>query len=64
MPSVIRQVKEKDLVYLEGLLVDLQVVDGTRTGHVKTSLSREDTGDGACEMLYVERLMVNGRLYE
>lgn len=61
---VLRRIEENDLVYLEGYLVDLQVVDGARTGQVLTSLSREDTGEGACEILYVERLIVNGRLYE
>lgn len=64
LDKALRQVEKDDLVYLEGYLVDLQVRDGDRVGHVNTSLSREDTGAGACEVLYVERLVVNGRLYE
>ncbi len=64
LDKALRQVEKDDLVYLEGYLVDLQVHDGARVGHVNTSLSREDTGDGACVVLYVERLVVNGRLYE
>ncbi|MEJ2749825.1 MAG: hypothetical protein P8183_18235, partial [Anaerolineae bacterium] len=64
LDKALRQVEKNDLVYLEGYLVDLQVREGGRVGHVYTSLSREDTGDGACEILYVERLVVNGRLYE
>lgn len=64
LDKALRQVKENDLVYLEGYLVDLQVLDGARVGQVKTSLNREDTGDGACELLYVERLIVNGQLYK
>ncbi len=64
LDKVLRQVEKNDLVYLEGYLVDLQVRDDGRVGHVNTSLSREDTGAGACELLYVERLVVNGRLYE
>ncbi len=59
-----RQLEKNDLVYLEGYLVDLQVRDGAGVGRVNTSLSREDTGAGACEVLYVERLVVDGRLYE
>jgi hypothetical protein len=61
LDKALRQVEKDDLVYLEGYLVDLQVRDGGRVGHVNTSLSREDTGAGACELLYVERLVVNGR---
>jgi len=57
-------VQKDDLVYLEGYLVDLQVQDGARVERVSTSLSREDTGAGACEMLYVESLIINSRLYE
>ncbi len=64
LDKALRQIEKNDLVYLEGYLVNLQVRDGDRVGHVNTSLSREDTGDGACEILYVERLVVNGRLYE
>lgn len=64
LDKALRQLEENDLVYLEGYLVDLQVVDGARVGQVHTSLSREDTGDGACEILYVERLIVNGQVYE
>jgi hypothetical protein len=64
LDRALRQVEKEDLVYLEGYLVDLQVQDGARVGHVNTSLTREDTGAGACEVLYVERLVVDGRLYE
>ncbi len=64
LDKVLRQVEKDDLVYLEGYLVDLQVRDDGRVGHVNTSLSREDTGAGACEVLYVERLVVDDRLYE
>jgi hypothetical protein len=64
LDKALRQVEKNDLVYLEGYLVNLQVRDDGRVGHVNTSLSREDTGAGACELLYVERLVVDGRLYE
>lgn len=64
LDKALRQLKENDLIYLDGYLVDLEVVDGDCVGQVHTSLSREDTGDGACEILYVERLIVNGRLYK
>lgn len=43
-------VKRHDLVTLEGLLVEVQLPNG---GHWKSSLSREDSGGGACEVLWV-----------
>ena len=64
LDKALRQVHKDDLVYLEGYLVDLQVQEGARVERVSTSLSREDTGAGACEILYVERLIINSQLYE
>lgn len=50
----LRRAKPGDLVTLEGLLVDVE-----RSGRtMKTSLSRDDIGDGACEILWVERAKV------
>ncbi len=49
-----------DRIRIRGLLVDL--VDGE--GHTfKTSLTRTDTGAGACEVLWVQELQVGDRLY-
>jgi hypothetical protein len=45
-------VRVGDVVKLEGDLVDLKGGDFT----IRTSLTREDTGAGACEVLYVESL--------
>ena len=64
LEKALRQIQENDLVYLEGYLVDLQVQDGSREGRVSTSLTRDDKGAGACEILYVERLILDGRLYK
>jgi hypothetical protein len=47
-------------VRLAGLLVDAQGEDGFRWS---TSLSREDTGAGSCEVLWVEELQVGRRRY-
>lgn len=50
-------------VELQGYLVD---VDATRDGHSfwwHSSLSREDTGDGSCEVLYLERVVARGKVY-
>jgi hypothetical protein len=47
-----------DVIELEGLLVDLDRDDG---GRARTSLTRTDTGAGACEIIWVERLAVRYR---
>lgn len=50
-----------DLVRLDGWLVDIQGEDGERWG---TSLSRTDTGDRSCELLYVTELLARGARYQ
>jgi hypothetical protein len=42
-----------DVIEVEGLLVDLDRDDG---GRARTSLTRTDTGAGACEIVWVQRL--------
>jgi len=49
-----------DLVRLEGDLVD---VEGPGGFVWKTSLTRTDTGPGACETLYVRAVTIGGRRY-
>ncbi len=45
-----------DQVRLRGLLVDYATTSGTQ--HRQTSLVRDDQGNGACEVLFVEALQV------
>jgi hypothetical protein len=49
------RLRSGDVIALEGLLVDLDRDDG---GRARTSLTRTDTGAGACEIIWVERLAV------
>lgn len=49
-----------DAVRLRGLLVD---VDERGGGSWRTSLTRKDTGAGACEILWVEEVQVGDRRY-
>lgn len=46
-------VKPGDVVRLDGWLVDVEALDGWRW---ETSRSRTDTGDGACELMYVRAM--------
>jgi hypothetical protein len=47
------RVRRGELVHIEGFLVDASRPDGWRW---RSSLTRDDTGDGACELVYVEEL--------
>jgi hypothetical protein len=49
----LEQVRAGQVIHLEGFLVD-----ATRPGgwHWNTSMTRNDTGAGACELIYVERV--------
>jgi hypothetical protein len=45
------RVREGEVIHLEGFLVDASRPGGWRW---KTSMTRDDTGNGACELVYVE----------
>lgn len=50
----IKKIKPDDLVYLKGTLIEIQTQDGWRW---RSSLSRVDTGNGACELMRVESIV-------
>jgi hypothetical protein len=66
-PNLARAAKSLAPGDIAELAGDLVRVDGRR-GQEKvwwvSSLSRDDTGDGSCELLYLRRLRVNGKIYE
>jgi hypothetical protein len=49
-------IDEGDLVTLTGKLVNVSADDGWRWN---SSLTRSDTGQGACELIYVESLSIH-----
>ena len=51
----IMKLREGDLVVLQGYLVDVDHESGWRW---RTSMTRTDTGAGACEIVYVESVIV------
>lgn len=51
----LEQVREGQVVHIEGFLVDASRADGW---HWRTSMTRDDTGAGACELIYVEQVNV------
>ncbi len=58
--SALSHVRRGDVVRLEGDLVDVEGPDGFVW---KTSLTRTDTGAGACETLYVRAVTIGTRVY-
>jgi hypothetical protein len=50
----LKKLREGDIVLIQGYLVDVYHVSGWRW---QSSMSRTDTGNGACELVYVESLL-------
>ncbi len=55
MRERLQEIRRGHIVHARGYLVDADHESGFRW---QTSLSREDTGDGACELFYVERIEI------
>lgn len=53
--GALKRVRKGQLVHIEGFLVDASDPNGWRW---KTSMTRGDTGAGACELVYVESVQV------
>jgi hypothetical protein len=53
--DALERVREGQVVRFSGLLVEATRPDGWRW---RSSLSREDSGGGACEIVFLERLEV------
>ena len=53
--AMLDRVRAGEVVRIEGFLVDASRPDGW---HWNSSLTREDTGNGACELVYVESLTI------
>ncbi|MDD5562386.1 MAG: hypothetical protein PHQ91_01615 [Thermoanaerobaculaceae bacterium] len=59
-----RSLSEGDVAELAGELVAIEGRKDGQTVRWRSSLSRQDTGDGSCEILYLRRLRVGGKVYE
>ena len=54
----LRDIRHGDIIWAKGFLVDVDHENGFRW---RTSLSRNDTGNGSCELFYIERLLIEPR---
>ena len=53
--KTLKKVSANDVVYLKGALVQIEMDNGWRW---RSSLSREDTGAGACELMRVDQVRI------
>ncbi|MDP8218958.1 MAG: hypothetical protein P9M03_09560 [Candidatus Theseobacter exili] len=53
--SLIKKLRRGNIVSLQGFLVKVDASDGW---HWKSSMSRKDSGDGACELIWVEKMKI------
>ncbi len=60
----VASIRTNDRIEMEGYLVDVYANVKGNTYNWNTSLSRDDRGDGSCEILYLKKLKVNYRVYE
>lgn len=54
----LKRIRVGDVVSLEGMLVEADKANGWRW---RSSLTRDDTGNGACELVYVQSLTIRPR---
>jgi len=54
----IKKIKKGDLIKLKGYLVDVDFKESNNVELWQTSRSRSDTGNGACEIFYVEEATI------
>lgn len=62
--KAVQKIKEGQKVKIDGYLVSVRYVMAKGEYTQVSSLSRSDTGDGACEIVYVKKLQVGDRLYQ
>ncbi len=63
LETILLKLRKDDRIMLEGQLVDVEAANAKNKWQNQTSLTRADSGNGACEILLVERLIWNGQEY-
>ncbi len=60
---VLKSIKKNDNVSIEGYLVRIEGYSKNRKVNWGTSLTRNDSGDRSCELIYAKTIRVNERVY-
>ena len=63
LETILLKIRKDDRIMLEGQLVDVEATNAKKRWQNQTSLTRADSGNGACEIFLVERLVWNGQEY-
>ncbi len=64
LTKAVKSLKEGDTVEMTGHLVDVAAAKKSQNFWWKSSTSTTDRGDGSCEVIYLTRLKVHGRIYQ
>ncbi len=62
--NVLRKIRKGDTLELSGYLVDINGRKNSDSYWWYSSTSTNDTGDGSCEVIYLRKIKVWGRVYE
>ena len=62
LKRVLNSIKKNDKVQLKGYLIHISSINDSRY-YRRSSLTRDDTGDGACEVMWVNYVRVNNKIY-
>jgi hypothetical protein len=64
LKKVLKQIKKNDIIRIEGYLVKINGKVNGRDIWWNSSLTRQDTGNGSCEVLYAKKITHNNKVYE
>lgn len=62
--KALASLKKEDIVRIDGKLIKLSGWYDKQTVSWGTSTTRNDTGNGACELIYVEKVFQDGKIYQ
>lgn len=61
--EAVESIRTNEVVYFEGFLVDVEGILGNEIVKWNSSILRSDTGDGACEIFYVNKVVIGNKTY-
>jgi hypothetical protein len=64
LEKAVKGLKEGDAVELTGHLVDVAATKKSQDYWWRSSMTTSDRGEGACEIIYLTRIKVHGRIYQ
>jgi hypothetical protein len=64
LAKAVKSLREGDTVEITGHLVDVAATKKSQNYWWKSSISTTDRGDGSCEVIYLTRIKVHGKIYQ